>query len=169
MGAKHHPKKPNNSSIWVASSYSIFEEHNTDEKKIKSRVLRREGKGKDHHHQKERAVIFSFPYIERILNCLSQAEYLEDVASSGQRVTSGEKGSQSALEFSLLCTHTNTSAQRPNAVCPLGLTALPVGKPKPGSCQFQLRLRPCSPIKEGLLVKGRPLFPKHGKKKKGYA
>lgn len=29
-----------------------------------------------------------------------------------------------------------------------------------------IAFRPCSPIKEGLLVKGCPLFPKHGKKKK---
>ena len=85
----------------------------------------------------------------------------------GQSVAFGVKGYRSALEFSFLRTYTNTSAQRPNAVCPLGFTALPVGKPKPGSCQFQLRLRPCSPIKEALLVKGRPLFPKHGKKKRG--
>lgn len=74
------------------------------------------------------------------------------------------EGYRSALEFSLPCTYTNTSAQHPSAVCPHGLTALPIGKSKPGSCQFQLCLRPCSPIKEALLVKGCPLFPKHGKK-----
>lgn len=88
-------------------------------------------------------------------------------SGSGQRVLlSTSQGYRSAPEFSLLCTGTNTSAQRPNAVCPLGLAALPVGKPKPGSCQLQLRLRPCGPIKEALLVKGRPLFPKQGKQKK---
>lgn len=88
------------------------------------------------------------------------------MSNSGQSVAFEVKGYRNALEFTPPRTYTNTSAQRPNAVCPLGLRALPVGKPKPGSCQFQLRLRPCSPIKEALLVKGRPLFPKHGKKKK---
>lgn len=82
------------------------------------------------------------------------------MSNCGQRVALRAEGYHSALEFSPLCTYTNTSAQRPNAVCPLSLTALPVGKPKPGSCQFQLHLKPCSPIKEALVVKGRPLFPK---------
>lgn len=141
------------------SSYSKSEQHNTNEK-IKSRVLREEGKGQD-HQQKEMAVALSSPVLSSKSELSLPARKPRKTCPTAASVLLLElKGYHSTLEFSLLCTYTNTSAQRPNAVCPLSLTALPVGKPKPGSCQFQLRLRPCSPIKEALVVKGRPLFPK---------
>jgi hypothetical protein len=54
----------------------------------------------------------------------------------------------------------------PQCCCPLSLPALPVGKPKPGSCQFQLRLGHVVLLKKACWLRGILCFQSMGKKKK---
>lgn len=54
----------------------------------------------------------------------------------------------------------------PQCCCPLSLLALPVGKAKPGSCQFQLRLGHVVLLKKACWLRGILCFQSMGKKKK---
>lgn len=54
----------------------------------------------------------------------------------------------------------------PQCCCPLSFPALPVGKPKPGSCQFQLRLGHVVLLKKACWLRGILCFLSMGKKKK---
>lgn len=54
----------------------------------------------------------------------------------------------------------------PQCCCPLSFPALPVGKPKPGSCQFQLRLGHVVLLKKACWLRGILCFQSMGKKKK---
>lgn len=117
-------------------------------------------------NEKEVAHIFSsLSFRKKILRNNSEvpvpAGTLGECAQFRSRCCSGGKGH---LQASSAYTQTQVHS------APVLLSPRPHS---PASWQTQARklsipiaFRPCSPIKEGLLVKGRPLFPKHGKKKK---
>lgn len=62
-------------------------------------------------------------------------------------------------------TYTNSGTQALKAVCPLCINALPVGKPEPGSCQFQSSLGDAVLLKKSCWLRGVHCFQSMGKKK----
>lgn len=81
-------------------------------------------------------------YLKIIVMSLSQPEHLEDMFNiqlGPAHCFSSEGGSPCPGVQSPLHTHKHKCIT-PQCCCPLSLPALPVGKAKPGSCQFQLRL-----------------------------
>lgn len=118
VGAGYRPKN-GNPSLWASSSYSMLEQCNAE--RIQSSILREEGQDQDHAHQKQRAAIFSFlSFKKKTLRDNSNVSV--PARTLGRRIQFRSwccfwsEGYHHALEFSLLCSHINTSAQRPNAV-----------------------------------------------------
>lgn len=116
--------------------------------------------------KKKKGHIFPLPfpserkYWERILKYPCQPEPLEDVPNSGPSTTPGEGG----ISRPHLHTHKH-KCTAPQRCCPLGPAALPVGKPKPGSCRFQLRLGHAVLLKKACWLRGVLCFQSMGKRR----
>lgn len=165
MGTRYHPQNGYPLSRG-SSSYCILQ-HWEDSTKHFWRER------PDQSHEKTKKHFFFFPFKKKISQDNSDVSI--PVRILGRHVQfrpkccfwsegiSPRSGVQSPLHMHK---HKCTA---PQCCCPLGLTALPVGKPKPGSCQFQLRLGHVVLLKKACWLRGVLCFQSMGKKKKGYA